>query len=116
MNSRRMMRTLTSAIPIAPTVIAAFGTSTSPPSAEPTPSCVSVIADRASQTAKSLTASPHHVDQGEDQDPEEVDRVPVRRARLDGLLGAPQGTPQLMDGDPQRDEADQQVQEMDRRQ
>jgi len=28
--------------------------------------------------------SPHHVEQGEDDDPEQVDGVPVRRARLDG--------------------------------
>jgi hypothetical protein len=50
------MRTLMSAITIAPDVIAAFGLS--PSWSEPTPSCVIVIADRASQAMISLFSNP----------------------------------------------------------
>jgi hypothetical protein len=64
MNSRMMTRTLKSAIPIAPAVSAAFGRSACPPSTEPTPSCVSVIAESASQTTIILLserAFTHHL-------------------------------------------------------
>jgi hypothetical protein len=48
------------------------------------------------------------------RNPQEVDPVAVGRARLDRLLGAPRGTPELVDGDGEDDEADQDVEEVDR--
>src|SRR5688572_31945337 len=115
MNSRMMTRTLMSAITIALEVTAAFGMRASCSPSEPTASCASVIADRASQTKVSrfstrrFTGSPHHVEQREDEHPQEIDRVPVRCTRFDDLLRTPRGTPDLVDGDSENDEADQQV-------
>jgi hypothetical protein len=64
-------------------------------------------------TAAACYPTPHHVAQRKDQDPEEVDRVPVRCTRLDDLLiSLPAG--QLVDEDAEGDEAGQQVDDVDR--
>ena len=42
--------------------------------------------------------------------------MPVGGARFDELLGSPRGAPELIDDDAEDDEADQEVQEVDRRQ
>src|SRR5262245_3180301 len=105
MNSRKMIRTLISAIAITLNVIAVLAPSAAWPSGGPTRIGAIVIAERASHASRSrfsnrgFTGSPHHVEQGEDHHPQEVDRVPVGGAGFDEQLGAARGTPELMGDD-----------------
>lgn len=62
MNCRKMMRTLISAIRIAPDVSVAFGVRAAWRSSEPTSSCAIVMADRTSQTTSSLFSDPTFTD------------------------------------------------------
>src|SRR3954468_88306 len=64
-------------------------------------------------SAESFTPSPHHVEQGEDDHPEEIDGVPVGRARLDHLVRASSRIGQLTDDDAEHDEPEQQVDGVD---
>lgn len=56
---------------------------------------------------------PHHIQQREDEHPQEIDGVPIGRAGFDELLRAAGRAAQLVDDDAERDEPDQQMHEVD---
>ena len=119
MNSRKMTRTLTSAITIAldrgrgvwPERILTIERTN--PYRHHRDRRQGQPDDKQSLLESGVHGSPHDIEQCKDEDPEEVDGVPVGGARFDELLGAPRGAPELVDDDAEEDEADQEVKEVE---
>src|SRR5207253_6647891 len=65
---------------------------------------------------ETFIGSPHYVEHGEDDHPEQVHGVPVGRTRLDLAKRTRRRTRQLADEDAERHEADDQVDGVDARQ
>jgi len=114
MNSRKMMRTFTSAITITLDVISALDRS-DPLAVWSIHKYANVNDARITQTTSSLLLNftSHHVEQREDEHPEKVDGVPIGCAGFDQFLVSHLRSTELVDEDAEDDEADQQVDEVD---